>query len=223
MVGIKDDKDLWVPGVIHTAVIQVHKASIFWRRPHVFWITADIVTSQYTSKKHDFIWSMQMRLQVHTMNLKSISMLHALFAEMAGIWRISCKIGPFPIQNIENLITFLPWQLDYQSIAIKMMKNGSSFMFISNPFFVINCYIMTIWPNIFSMNILADFLMINMALLGIPSPCSLALPASCDNYIPYYILNYTCHKSRAVLNSSQVNIRHASQSTHYREHLMLHW
>lgn len=88
-------------------------------------------------------------------------------------------------------------------------------------FFVINCYIMTIWPNIFSMNILSDFLVINTALLGIPSPCSLALPTSCDNYIPYYILNYTCHKNRAVINSSWVHIRHASQSTHYREHLML--
>lgn len=60
--------------------------------------------------------------------------------------------------------------------------------------------------------------MINTALLGIPSPCLLALSASCDNYIPYCILNYTCHKSRAALNSSWVNKRHASQSIHYREH-----
>lgn len=55
--------------------------------------------------------------------------------------------------------------------------------------------------------------MINTALLGIPSPCSLALPASCDNYIPYCIVSYTCHKSRAV--SKQLLGKHKACITKY--------
>lgn len=43
LVGIEHHKDLWVPGVIHTAVIQIHVAPIFGRRSHVFGVSIYVI------------------------------------------------------------------------------------------------------------------------------------------------------------------------------------
>lgn len=94
LVGIKHHKDPGVPGVIHTAVIQVHIAPVFGRGSHVLGISVYVISNEHSGKKHRLLGFKQTPLwKAHAMNLKCIPVLYVIFAETTGVSSISSKIG----------------------------------------------------------------------------------------------------------------------------------
>lgn len=88
MVGIKYYKNLWIPCVVHTAIIQVHQTSIFGRRPYKFGVSCNIFAHENSSQKHCFeSWFPLMRLQ------GSLTLLIST-AVTAGVQRITSKVRP---------------------------------------------------------------------------------------------------------------------------------
>lgn len=94
LVGVEHHEDPGIPGVIHTAVIQIHVAPVFGRRAHVFGVSVYVISNQHSGKKHRFVRSKQMLLlQGYAVNLECVSVLYVILAEAAGISSISSKIG----------------------------------------------------------------------------------------------------------------------------------